>query len=187
MKTPILIFTLLFTAGLGCKSDAPCTTDDFEPNEFKYYLPYTSDELIEFKDSFGQKDTLIVISYALTSNRYPSMDCFLQSESLDVKMAPASSGSTKLCSMTFHSALARAMPKLIIEGSGCGFQAGFEDYIGNARISEMTNFSWGGLVYPEVLLVNRKDQSSVLEEMVLAKNIGFLYIKIHETVLTAAH
>ena len=147
-------------------------------------MPYVQNEEIILIDGFGNTDTTVINEYTLSPNLYSSKQCFLKSESLKVELNLYYSGGSK-CRINFSSALSGVTPYLFISSEDCQFSAYYENLVqGGGIIKEVDSFEWEGQVYEEVLLVKLLKNQSGINEFALAKNIGFVFIKIDDVILT---
>lgn len=184
MKQLILLTFIGAITIISCKTDeGPCMTDVFSPNKYKYFLPYDFNEEVIFVDESGNTDTLRITKFNITPNSYSSKDCFQPTESISAEMN-LNYNSNNNCTIQYQSNLSRHPPYLVLGSTNCNLQAAIID-LGNGTINNIENYVIDEIIYDEVIEVKFEENDAGLEEIVLAKNIGFVYLKIDNSIRTA--
>ena len=180
MKNLLFLLGTLFLLQIACNNDeGNCSTVEFSPNGYKFYFPYEIGDKILFTGENEKTDTAIIEDYQLDDTTYGPEDCFQESESFlgEVLLVYDSINS---CNILFFSNLERELPFISAISSDCSFEATFQPINnGNAVINKLNNFTFQGSSYSEVLEINIENLNLGLEEIVIAKNHGFLYIKVN--------
>ena len=177
MKYLTLIFLFLMVLSIGCNKDDQCTSDDFAPNSYKYYFPYEKDDELHFVDDSGSKDKITIQKYALEETNYSAVDCFQPTESFECAVL-LNYDSIYMCEIRFSSTLERELPYFVASSIDCAFQATFQSLSsGNGTISRVDNYQFSGNSY-NALVISIDEASIGLEEIVVAKDKGFLSITI---------
>lgn len=180
--TVLLLITISFS-NCDNKETVECSTPDFLPNKYKFYLPYEQGSQILFENEQGLQDTSIVNIIEQNQVNYSQKDCFQPSETFKFEML-FKFNQTESCNISFSSNLHKEPPYMVVSSQDCLFQASFQSVdLGDIGvITSLDNFEFKGETYEDVLIIKIEDETIDVQELVLAKNIGFVYIKYNDKI-----
>lgn len=182
MKSWIFLF-LLALFMLACKdNEFENRSDVIEPNAYKYYLPYQIGDHILFADSLANMDTIIIQDIKTSTAIYSSKDNFKEGESWAAEFN-LNYNSGKTNTFLYSSLLTRFPPYLIVSNNLCSKQVHFfSDNSTIGRITKESNIEFKQVIYKDVIRITFNEPFCPFNEILLAKDTGFVYIKIDDKV-----
>ena len=135
------------------------------------FLPYNVGDLVFFADSLGNRDTLRVASYSKDVQYLGGASC-TESESMNVDVV-LNYDSGKTCNMGFRSNpsnqvfSASSTGQCIVGGNN------------QQNIRYMNNYEFEGINYESVYEIDLTAANAAFEEIVIAKDVGFLFFTIN--------
>jgi hypothetical protein len=122
------------------------------------------------------------VSYELNPATYPADECFQPSESIQVEMSLKLPNAIGPCQINYVSSLSRIAPFLLVNSPDCFLEATVSNPTQGSSINTLNNYSFEGTTYDRVIEIRFGDNFLKIEEMVLAKDTGFLYLKVDDVI-----
>jgi len=171
----LLLFLFLSAILVSCSSnddDERCPDGiSYKKNRDLDFLPYNVGNMVFFADSLGNRDTLRVTLYSTNVQYLGGASC-TESESMNVEVVLSYDGG-KICNMGFRSN--PSVPVFSASSTGECIVGGNNQQ----NIKYISNYEFEGVTYESVYEIDLTAANAAFEEIVMAKDAGFLSFTIN--------